>query len=86
VSLLCETELVVRTVSVRPSDLVLLRHHLEASEGLGFVIARRGGDVLLVATKSREAELDEFIADMTLQFEVRTRTRPGHQEALLVAL
>jgi hypothetical protein len=63
-----------------------LRHHLEASEGLGFVIARRGGDVLLVATKSREAELDEFIADMTKQFDVRTRTRSEHQEALLVAL
>lgn len=85
-SLLCETELVVRTVSVRPSDLVLLRHHLEASEGLGFVIARRGGNALLVATVSREHELDEFIADMKTQFDVQTRTCPEHEEALLVAL
>lgn len=64
VSLLSKDELAVRAVSVRASELVFVRHLLEASEGVGFLIAERGGDVLLVSPVSREAELDEFISDM----------------------
>ena len=67
-SLLCDDLLEVRPISVRASDLVMVRHYLEASEGLGFLIAKKGGNALLVTPKSQSADLDEFIDDMKAEF------------------
>lgn len=84
-SLLSEAELAVRPVSVRAQDLVLVRHLLEASEGIGFLIAKRGGNALLVSPRSRSDELDAFIEDMKLEMELRTTTQVEHEEASDVA-
>jgi hypothetical protein len=86
VSLLSKNELEVRAVSVRPAKLVLLRHFLEASEGIGFLVAKRGGDVLLVTPTSQAALLDEFISDMTEELGLRLGSSSAHDEARLVAL
>ena len=53
-----------RRVSLRPADVVLLRAHLEASEGLAAFFAEQGGEVLLATTEGQLAELDRFLADL----------------------
>lgn len=85
-SLLSEQELTVRAVCVRAEDLVLIRHHLEASEGLGFLIAKSGGDALLVAPISLADDLDRFIEDMKEEFQLSTVPLSVHQKAFDVAL
>lgn len=85
-SLLSDAELTIRALSLRPEDLVLFRHHLEASDGIGFVIARRGGDILVVGPKSRERDLDTFLDDMREEFDVWPGEPGRHEEAFRVAL
>jgi hypothetical protein len=80
-SVLAGEELELRAVSVSPEMMVLLRHHLEASEGLGYLVALRGGDAFLVAHRSQSAELDRFIGDLKDEFGIRTNERPAHLEA-----
>ena len=69
-SLLQTKELRVRAVSVRAADLVYLRSLLEASEGLGFFVAKKGGDVLLVSSASQGEELDRFLADLAEEIPI----------------
>lgn len=81
-SVLAGDELELRAVSVSPDAMVLLRHHLEASEGLGYLVARRGGDAFLVTHKSQSEALNQFIEDLRDEFGIRTNARPEHAEAL----
>ncbi len=85
-SLLSESELTVRAISVCSKDLVLLRHHLEASEGVGILIAKKGGNALLVAPCSRASELDEFIDDMREEFGLVDGASSVHDEVRDVTL
>lgn len=80
-SLLSAGELVVRPVSIAKEDLVYLRHILEASEGLGFVIAEKGGDILLVSSVSMEAELEQFIADLGCELTISPGLSAAHAGA-----
>lgn len=53
-----------RQIQVRPCDVLLVRAHLEASEGLGLMFAEQGGDLVLATTAEQVAELDRFIEDL----------------------
>lgn len=65
-------EIVSIRVRVRPSDVVFVKGVLEASEGLGAVLAepriygtsRGGGALLIAAPRSRAEELRKTIADL----------------------
>ncbi len=80
--LLDPTELSIRPVSVRASELVYLRHLLEASEGLGFVVGNKGGNVFLVSTHDRVSELDEFIRHVQREIELHESMTPAHQDLI----
>jgi uncharacterized protein DUF4911 len=56
--------LLSRRLSVERSSIVLVRAHLEASEGLGIMFAERGGELTLAAPEGRAHELDAFIDDL----------------------
>lgn len=81
-SVLNGEELELRPVSVSPEMMVLLRHHLEASEGLGYLVASHGGDAFLVTHRSQSQALDRFIEDLKEEFGIRTNVRPAHTETL----
>jgi len=72
----------MRPVSVTASDLVYLRHILEASEGLGFVIGNKGGDVLLVSSTALADDLDAFIFDMQKEMTISVGMTKMHQEII----
>jgi hypothetical protein len=82
VSLFDDDQLQVRALSVRARDLVYLRSLLEASEGLGFFIAKKGGDVLLVSPVSQKDELDRFILDLEKEIPIVERDLMDHREVL----
>lgn len=65
--------LVSREIEVDVADVVFVRAHLEASDGLGLMFAVRGGELTLAAPLDRAAELDAFIADLAEEMPVRTR-------------
>src|SRR5690606_12363275 len=67
VSLLTGPGLIVLPISIDKENLVLLKHHLEASEGLGYIVAKRGGNVLLVSHESRQEEFNVFLRDLKLE-------------------
>ena len=81
-SLLSQTELAIRPISLAAADLVFLRHILEASEGLGFVVGNKGGDVLLVSTQAMERQLDEFISDLGRELPLVEGMTQAHQEVI----
>ena len=56
--------LVTRRVRVVAREVVFVKGIFEASEGLGALFAERGGDLVIAAPVSREAELDEVLADL----------------------
>ncbi len=56
--------MVVRRVVVPKRDVVFVRGVFEASDGVAFVYSLRGGDLTIVATPSREQELDAMLADL----------------------
>ncbi len=78
-------ELELRAVSVSPEKMVLLRHHLEASEGLGYLVARQGGDAYSVSHRSQKEALDRFIDDLRGEVGLRLVRRPGHESLLKAA-
>ena len=84
--LVSQEEMAIRAIRVESDQLVFVRHALEASEGIGFLIARKGGHALLVTPRSQEDLLDEFIADMVEEVGLSTATFPEHEEAFDVAL
>lgn len=64
-----------REIDVDVAEVVFVRAHLEASEGLGLMFAEHGGELTLAAPVGREAELDAFIADLAAEMTVRTRAK-----------
>ena len=56
--------LVKRWLSVASGDVVFVKGVFEASEGLGGLSARRGGQLMAFAPASRESELDELLRDL----------------------
>ena len=66
--------LVVRRVVVDPREVVFLKGILEASCGLGILLAEQGGELALVTPSSREVELDELIDDLAGEISLRRRS------------
>jgi len=56
--------MVVRRVVIPKRDVVFVRGVFEASDGVAFVYSLSGGDLTIVSTPSREAELDAMLADL----------------------
>jgi hypothetical protein len=73
VSSLLGPGLITRQIEVRPQDVLLVRAHLEASEGLGALFAERGGDLTLAAPECLEAQLDAFIDDLAKEMPISRR-------------
>jgi len=49
---------------VEARQVAFVKSVIEASEGLACMFAERGGELLLVASRSREAELDQLVRDL----------------------
>lgn len=64
---LLDADLVVRRVRVRACDAVFVKGILEASEGLAVLFSESGGELSLAAPRSREASLDEIVADLVAE-------------------
>lgn len=84
-SLLTGPGLMVLPISVDKENLVLLRNHLEASEGLGYIVAKRGGNVMLVSHESRREEFNIFVRDLKSELGIRLGLLPAHEEVRDVA-
>lgn len=56
--------MLVRGVRVRAPDVVFVKGLVEASDGLAAVFSERGGELTLVASRDRGAELAELLADL----------------------
>ncbi len=63
--------LVARQVRVAKEDVVFVKGVFEASEGLGALFAERGGELVIAAPTSREAELDELLVDLAVELGAR---------------
>jgi len=60
----------VRRITVRPGDVLLVRAHLEASEGLANLFAEQGGDLTLATTREQLDELDRFLVDLEAEMPI----------------
>jgi len=56
--------LVSRSMLVEARHVAFVKCVIEASEGLACMFAERGGELLLVAPRSREKELDRLVSDL----------------------
>lgn len=65
--------LVARRVVVARRDVALFKAICDASEGLGIVFAERGGDLVVATPCSRATELDELLADLSVDLGVDVR-------------
>jgi hypothetical protein len=81
VSPLLDRDLVTRKLIVRERDVVFVKGIFEASEGLCAMFAERGGDLLIAAPHTREAELDELLHDLVRELEAVLETVPSGAEA-----
>jgi hypothetical protein len=68
---------IMRRVVVEPSDVVYLKGLVEASRGLATLLADAGGELVLLTSAEREAELDELLADLSEEIGLRRRSVPG---------
>jgi hypothetical protein len=73
---LVDGDLICRKVVVRDYDVVFVKGIFEASEGLGALFAERGGELTVSAPLSRAAELDELLADLTLELQATVTHLP----------
>ena len=73
--------MLVRRISVQPSDVVFVKGVVEASDGLAGVFAERGGELLLAAPLEREVELVELIADLEAELRAPAPQTPGRAPA-----
>lgn len=69
--------LVTRRVRVAARDVVFVKGIFEASEGLGALFAERGGDLVIAAPCSREAELDEVLTDLESEIGAEIEREAG---------
>lgn len=82
-------EIVSIRVRVRPSDVVFVKGVLEASEGLGAVLAeprihgapRDGGTIVIAAPRSQESALRRVIADLRIELAGCMWDEPGEHHA-----
>jgi hypothetical protein len=63
--------MVVRRVNADERDVVFIRGILEASRGVAGMFSEGGGELFLVAPRSREAELDELLSDLFAELDLR---------------
>ncbi len=56
--------MVTRRLLLRAKDVAFLKGVVEAHDGLAAVFAEHGGDLVIAAPTSREAELDELVTDL----------------------
>jgi len=56
--------MVTRRVILRAKDVAFFKGVVEAHDGLAAVFAEHGGDLVVAAPASREAELDELVTDL----------------------
>ena len=59
-----------RQIVVRPGDVLLVRAHLEASEGLANLFAEQGGELTLATTPEQLDELDRFLVDLSEEMPI----------------
>lgn len=60
----------IRRIEVRTSDVLLVRAHLEASEGLANLFAEQGGELTLATTTELIDELDRFLLDLAAEMPI----------------
>jgi len=61
---------------VRARDTVFVKGILEASEGVGVLFAERGGELVLAAPRSLEAQLDEIVRDLVIEVDAVLEPEP----------
>jgi hypothetical protein len=61
--------MVTRRLVLRAKDVAFLKGIVEAHEGLAAVFAEHGGDLVIASPASREAELDELVADLARELD-----------------
>lgn len=61
---LIDDSMVVRRVVIPKRDVVFVRGVLEASDGVGWMFALRGGDLTIAGCPSRARELDRVLEDL----------------------
>ncbi len=71
VALFSSEDFAVRRVSLPPRQVVFLRHLLEASEGLGFLVAESGGELFVVSPLSQEQNLNSFLQDLSEEVDLQ---------------
>jgi hypothetical protein len=81
VSPLLDSDLVTRRLFVRECDVVFVKGIFEASEGLCAMFAERGGDLVIAAPHTREAELDELLHDLVRDLGAVLGAAPSGVEA-----
>lgn len=62
---LVDADMVTRKVCAQSKDVVFVRGVLEASEGVAVLFAESGGDLTIASCKSRAAEMDQVLSDLT---------------------
>lgn len=67
---LIDSDMVAHPLCVPPRDVVFVKSLLEASEGLAAVFAVKGGDLILAAPISQDAELRQFISDLRVELNL----------------
>ena len=69
-------EMATRALSVPAREVVFLKGIVEAHDGLAAVFSQHGGELVLAAPRSREAELDELARDLQREFAPWTCSGP----------
>jgi hypothetical protein len=65
-----EADLEARRIILPKEQVVYVRGVLEASDGVAFLLAVKGGDVTLVGSKSRRRELQQILDDLRAELGV----------------
>jgi hypothetical protein len=76
---LLDSDLVARRLRVRARDAVFVKGVLEASEGVGVLFAEQGGDLVVAAPRSLEAELEVVVRDLALELDGVVEPDPREQ-------
>lgn len=63
--------MVIRRVQAEEREVVFIRGILEASAGLAAMFSDGGGDLVIAADASREAELDRLLEDLRSERVIR---------------
>jgi hypothetical protein len=63
--------MVVRRVQALDRDVVFIRGILEASDGVAILFSEGGGDLVIAAHASQEAELDRLLDDLRAESVLR---------------